>query len=671
MKKATKRSKIHSKVFFRTALFVFNSVKASYFTGIKHHPGEANKPTEILFVNARQQEVSSEPTIMFFTGAWFKVSGSQKLIIKGGVGSSLIQKTSKNSAGCDEIDFGSWIFMATGYKKVGSEFEYAAYYRTKGKSINKCGPKAANADYDVGLGCSDCDPARPRLQLGPSFDKVEIVIGTSYTFTYELTNKIQKMIGVVSGFAKLNGDKDDDWPDELGAVITGVNFKENVGARLYLGNFDFTSQQHMFSDPPDPSQGVFHTEAEFYERFSNLGLMMQHNAYYILRKDTKLFGDGETSMTKHFCFKLGMGLMTYNADLKDSAEITTHIKFRIGGQNDLKFKLTLKRFKDANAGPPPIDRFDMSMEVQWDSAAATTYAPGDSSFAMNTDENLYEGSLCLGFVPSAFEPTMTKFTAYMSPRLWSRFKGKSNPKDSYFNGFDEVFSTTYPRQSNEDLTADFYLKWTCSEFTNCEVKKYYMQYYREFVGGYSGYYSKRAKDEYSAKNNDKFFRNHTIPECLQEFESGSKKECINCRREYVWHEADGACKKTDQNLMTNCRQLNLIDNSVCQKCINRPGQRGIGSPNCGSLGSCEYPDYNYYNGDRCDYCLNSRPGNHCRCNSYQNQVPHPSQVHSGKKACKCKIENCKQKIKTNDFILFCLGDHCYNSECKNARVHII
>ena len=625
------------------SLFTQIQAKIEYsFTRLKAHP---NINKEIAADSAGLDTGIFE----FFIGAWVKASQEGGiLVVKDKVGyaefkeRALMALTDKH---CQEVQKGSWLFVVQNFKKASVGFYSTSYFRNNRGTNNECSKSDKNLPYVHD--CAPCDQNHIAHIFGDSL-KFE-----SNSFKITQPSSVETMIGLVSGFVRLPQDTAGRsyYPNEIATVIMSAHAKELTHERIYLGNFHYQAQKDMFIDKPSDGTpetkeiiigGVYKNIDEFHSKFSKKGFIFQHNVNHILKKEVNLFGDGSVSLAKTFCFRTQwIGLIPQK--LKIGTLLKIVIGFGLGNQNSLfamirlsvtdiavddkKVFIKIHAFvsSDLKLGIKPPDYLGLSDSIE---------------LPLSSKKRELKGGICLKFTPTDYNGGTQDFFVSVACRFFdnSGVRGQT----IRFGGFDRSKKIFYRFDDPTKKNASISLRWRCEKMDGCLDLVFNMNYYREFVGGYTNYYLEESQLEGDRERRLSGMKD--LGFCLIEIMGEQRPTCVYC----LWGllVIDGKCAKKSIETIKNCRNVQENDHKLCQECScvgcgKKFFDQAIGYPNCVDSMGCQGPKFNRYHEYRCDYCGN-KPPNHCRCNRYQKQVGYPGD--QKKKTCQCRLNNCKNFV---------------------------
>ena len=573
-----------------------------------------------------------------FISAWVKVKEKELKIrsVTRITADSMLRKGIENS--CDELTVGAWIHLTQIYKykrfyqgqteKI--QLSAYGYYRTLSRSRISCGK-------GVGiLPCQMTNPCtKPNLSevLGPSF-LAEVANLASpgsilFSFAVKISTKVQKIDRITSGFLKVEVNGIDN---RIANAFTSGRPEELTDNRVYLRNFIYNEQKHLFMPDPQPvtaSSDVIFTEKEFFSKFGGLGFSLGHGKEIKLKAGTPLFGGPDGTLPKSFCIISTFGEFK-EKNFENGKYFYQQVKFSVEPKKvfTISYQLIKKTEKNQYFFTPKVE---------------VNYKEGSSVDQKHTEESLYGDlpladpsiirmSFCFSLVLAEVAPKRGVYPEkstvflYVSARVKQRLGG---------NGFNlnravELSKEFKVEKDLKGQNVDIFYKWATSDPRN-SWKEIALQEYREYDGGHSNIYEVETQARSPPDKSD-LGCNHFLGD-------GEGKVCINCDQGNAWFPSEKRCRwVTFVNPDSKCSSMQEFDIKMCQACSIKPKTRGIASPECLDESGCKPPNYNYYKEGRCDYCLNAFP-NQCRCNDYQIQKDN-KEVEKAK-YCKCKVENCK------------------------------
>ena len=624
------------------------------FTNLKVHTNQALK------ITPDASGITNTNDFLFFIGAWVKAKtgpSSQKIVLHGVADTSITDLLlALSHKKCYSVTLGTWIFLIQNFKlKSANQYLNHGYFRNSGSMDFEC-QVVGSMKYAPGT-CKACNEYHLAHVFGEEFryqaDGFKINLNQ---------DSAQKMTGIVSGFARLKKlplGGNPYYTDEIASVVMSGRAVEIPEHRVYLGNFDFENQKHLFvqNSAPEPvgegkinSEGIFSSLDYFYSKFTAKGLKMDHVVYHLIRKNIGLFWNGVNSLARSFCFKTRL-IGFKGPNFKPGAEFNYSIRVGLEETSSVVITFNLQHEKH------PTDQSQIGFKVRvfsiFDNDPTDHHElPGSDVFWMEKSVTTeLAGAFCLKLIPSKYStPPDNQDTNSFLISISSRFFVNDGTGSLLFpprsGGFDTVLTVQYPYEDPMTLKGSMQMKWSCLGIKNCEDYHFHMVYYREFSGGYTNYFLEESQKATNKQDRMEGMRN--MLHCLMAMMgTGSDPLCVFCK----WHLSfeGGTCEVDKKKAIKDCSYVQEINPGLCQQCGEDSFARAIATASCEGERACKGPEFNRYSENRCDYC-GLGGSNHCRCNRYQKEVDYPGKA--GKKTCECKVKGCKKIILSFNFDLF-------------------
>ena len=607
---------------FLTGSMVQSTTPSYGYRGLVHH----HLDSEFSFSSENRLASVTLANYFLFVSAWLKVSGPNFNIraAQPTPPDYLLLPTSFDS--CSTIQDGSWIHLtqAYSYQSDGNLVAFG-YFRSRGDDSPSCSSA-----------CGSCTNGYLGEVFGSSFSQTvtnqNSLPGILYTFKVEKKAKVSQIERITSGLILRDSDKVDNL---IANVLTSGQLQEVTAKRIYFGNFNYTSQNHLFlQDPLIPAAGdpVKYSEKDFYKSFEKLGFQLGIDTEVRIRAQTNLFDQSNGQLSKSFCFKATFGTAPSSTLSNQNDYLYQQTRIEMSSNTEFIIKFSLVRASTPELKPRIIVELQENSVTVQDSEQDGIYG----EIALRPG-NLIQMSFCFSIVLAKVSSSQSQAYLYVTARAKQRQKPSSDSPlsavDIQNKGVEFVESYTF-NHNLANSQPNIYFLWSCSDPTKCSDKPFYLQDYMEFIGGHSDLYSEETQSR--QPNPDKIYEksNHFLG-------GGSSRACISCNQGNAWDLTQKKCRDSSYFFPDgkgDCWVVQEIDFSRCQSCLSNPQLRGIPSFECLPEAGCQAPSYNYFGPNRCDYCLNAKPDN-CRCNQFQNSKDNSAVENST--YCQCKIQNCK------------------------------